>query len=100
MHYFVSLAPVTTVVSQSILQSAGNKPLDSVSHQPPIASITQMPFAGAKEPDSNLKQATEGQTQAESIKLAGNFHYVTNNSQPAQFDSEELTLGYANISAK
>ena len=99
---FYALAPVPTVVSQSTLQNAAPKPNGPVVYQPSVASAGQKPIlpnTSSKEQsfvsskaidDANRSQIT----REESIKLAGTFQYATNNSEPAQFDVEDVTLGY------
>ena len=94
------LAPVTSVVNQSILQNTANKSLGPIAYHPQVTNVAQAPYVQSKGQKVNINKTTEEQkeklkTRQESIKIAGTFQYATNNSEPAQFGSEDLDIGYA-----
>ena len=70
------------------MASAGQKPI-----LPNISSKDQNIISSKAINDANRSQIT----REESVKLAGTFQYATNNSEPAQFDVEDVTLGYMSL---
>lgn len=91
---FYLVAPASAGGTQGILQRMTNTAVGPIAHQTQMASI---------EHDVNLKGKADEERKLqqirwqESIQLAGTFQYATNNSEPARFDSSELTIGYVSL---
>ena len=100
LYVYFFTAPVSTVLNQNTLQNVAAKSQDPCGYQPPVTNITQVPAASNKEQNlcsskTTSEPKTKQITKEESIKLAGTFQYATNNSEPAQFSLEDVTVGYA-----
>eukprot|EP00794_Sanderia_malayensis_P010829 gene10829-11981_t len=96
------LAPVNTLISSTVLPSPVK-----LQQLPPMQTTAPdaapKPAGSGTELESNKVKSTtpsksakpgrkKGKTVKESVKLAGKFHYASNNSQPAEFQSKDIVL--------